>query len=241
MKSIRVFLLASILAILTLFNFVAALQGYQSSLLEAEKLFDSQLLQTAKLIANLYVDNTTSNLNYLSTHAYQVWHDDQLLAASNNAQSEAITDRYPGFGYANFDGYRWRTLAYFDHNHDNWIIAAERTDLRFILAESVITKAVLPIVLGIPLVGLLIWLIIGRGLKPLRDLSDQLKNKQVNDLTPVETPELKDELSQVVQFNQCHDPPLGDHFRARKNASPQMPHTRTTHPYQRPQDSASQS
>lgn len=199
MKSIRVFLLASILATLTLFNFVAALQGYQSSLLEAEKLFDSQLLQTAKLIANLYVDNTTSNLNYLSTHAYQVWHDDQLLAASNNAQSEAITDRYPGFGYANFGSYRWRTLAYFDPNHDNWIIAAERTDLRFILAESVITKAVLPIVLGIPLVGLLIWLIISRGLKPLRDLSDQLKNKQVNDLTPVETPELKDELSQVVQ------------------------------------------
>ena len=95
MKSIRVFLLASILAILTLFNFVAALQGYQSSLLEAEKLFDSQLLQTAKLIANLYVDNTTSNLKYLSTHAYQVWHDDQLLAASNNAQSEAITDAIP--------------------------------------------------------------------------------------------------------------------------------------------------
>ncbi len=199
MKSIRIFLIASILATLTLFNFIAALQGYKSSLHEAEKLFDRQLLQTAKLIANLHVDKTTNNLNQLSELAYQVWHNDQLLAASNNAQVETITEHHPGFGYANFDGYRWRTLAYFDPSNNNWIIAAERTDLRYILAEDVITKAVVPIVLGIPFVGLLIWLIISRGLKPLKDLSVRLKNKQVNDLTPIETPELKDELKQVTQ------------------------------------------
>ncbi|MEH6469226.1 MAG: ATP-binding protein [Porticoccus sp.] len=199
MKSIRIFLVASILATLTLFNFVAALQGYQSSLHEAEKLFDRQLLQTAKLISNLHVDKTTNNLNQLSELAYQVWHNDQLMAASNNAQVRAITEFLPGYGYANFDGYRWRTLTYFNPSDNNWIIAAERTDLRYILAEDVITKAVLPIVLGIPFVGLLIWLIISRGLKPLKDLSNRLKNKQVTDLTPIETPELKDELKQVVQ------------------------------------------
>ncbi|MEH6617430.1 MAG: ATP-binding protein, partial [Porticoccus sp.] len=40
---------------------------------------------------------------------------------------------------------------------------------------------------------------ISRGLKPLKDLSCRLKNKQVTDLTPIQTPELKDELKQVVQ------------------------------------------
>lgn len=199
MKSIRIFLIASILATLTLFNFIAALQGYNSSLHEAEKLFDRQLLQTAKLIANFHVDKATNNLNQLSDLAYQVWHNDQLLAESNYTEAGAITERHPGFGYTNFDGYRWRTLAYFDPSHNNWIIAAERTDLLYVLAEDVITKAVLPIVLGIPIVGLLIWLIISRGLKPLKDLSGRLKNKQVNDLSPIETPELKDELKQVVQ------------------------------------------
>ena len=42
MSSIRVFLIATILATLTLFNFLAALHGYNSSLKEAEKLFDNQ-------------------------------------------------------------------------------------------------------------------------------------------------------------------------------------------------------
>ena len=199
MSSIRVFLIASILATLTLFNFVAALQGYNSSLKEAEKLFDNQLFDTAKLISKLHADKSTGSLNHLTDLAYQVWHNSQLLGASTNAQGENITELYPGFGYANFDGYRWRTFVYFDPAHNNWIIAAERTDIRFTLAENVIIKAVLPIVIGIPLIGLLIWLIISRGLKPLKDLSNQLKNKQVNDLSPIEIPALKNELEQVIQ------------------------------------------
>jgi two-component system sensor histidine kinase QseC len=113
--------------------------------------------------------------------------------------TQPIADLYPGFGHANFDGYRWRTLVYYDQDHQNWIITAERMDLRYQLAESVISHAILPILLGIPLAGLLIWLIIGHGLKPLRDLSEQLKNKQADDLSPVVLPELKSELQQVSQ------------------------------------------
>ncbi len=198
MRSIRVFLVASILAALTLFNFVAALQGYKSSLHEAEKLFDDQLLHTAKLIAKLPLDQDTDSLNHLSNFEYQVWHNNQLVSASSNTKNTIITDLFPGFGDANFNGYRWRTLVYYDPKNENWVIAAERSDLRFALAENVVIKAVLPIVLGIPMIGLLIWLIVSRGLKPLNDLSQQLKDKQVHDLTPIETPALKRELEQVV-------------------------------------------
>ena len=44
MRSIRVFLATSIVALLILFNFVAAVQGYQSSMREADALFDNQML-----------------------------------------------------------------------------------------------------------------------------------------------------------------------------------------------------
>ena len=53
MNSIRVFLVVIILAVITLFSFVAALKGYQSSMEEADRLFDRQLLNTAKLIAHI--------------------------------------------------------------------------------------------------------------------------------------------------------------------------------------------
>ena len=58
MKSIRVFLVVVILAVITLFNFVAALKGYQSSMDEADRLFDRLLLDKARLIAYIYADNT---------------------------------------------------------------------------------------------------------------------------------------------------------------------------------------
>ena len=198
MSSIRVFLIATILATLTLFNFLAALQGYNSSLKEAEKLFDNQLVDTAKLISNLHQSSIESEPKPLNSVAYQIWRNGQLVTASINVQGKAITALQPGFGYANFNGYRWRTLVYFDSEYSQWIITAERTDIRFSLAENVIIKAVLPILLGIPLIGLLIWFIVSHGLKPLRSLSDQLKNKQVNDLTPIELPALQKELKHVV-------------------------------------------
>ncbi|WP_461480910.1 ATP-binding protein [Porticoccus sp.] len=197
MRSIRLFLIAAILAVLTLFNFVAALQGYRSSLNEAEQLFDRQLYQTVELIANLHTGLLQSRLAHQSNLAYQVWHDNKLVALSSTSLTKPISDFSPGFGHANFDGYRWRTLVYYDTSDDNWVIAAERTDLRYALAENVIAQAVLPILLGIPLAGLLIWLIVSRGLKPLRDLSEQLKNKQANDLAAIEIPDLKSELEQV--------------------------------------------
>lgn len=197
MSSIRLFLIASILATLTLFNFVAALQGYQASLREAEQLFDNQLYQTARLIANLHAGQIETPPNPQSNLAYQVWHNNQLIATSSPSLRQPIIELLPGFDHANFNGYRWRTLVFYDDNHNNWIIVAERSDLRYMLAESVITQAVLPILLGIPLAGLLIWLIVSRGLKPLRDLSEQLKNKQANDLTPIAIPDLKSELKQV--------------------------------------------
>lgn len=196
--SIRVFLITTVLATMILFNFVAALQGYQSSLEEAERLFDNHLSQVVKLIANLHVEHMASNLNQSSDLAYQLWHNEQLVASSANAPEGVITELKAGFDYANFNGYRWRTLAYYAPDSEHWIVAAERTDLRFVLAEKVIVKAVLPIVLGIPLAGLLVWFIINRGLKPLRSLSHQLKLRQVDDLTAIRIPDLKNELEQVV-------------------------------------------
>jgi two-component system sensor histidine kinase QseC len=57
MKSIWVFLVAIILAVITPFNFVATLKGYQSSMDETYRLFDRLLLDKARLIAYSYADN----------------------------------------------------------------------------------------------------------------------------------------------------------------------------------------
>ena len=198
MKSIRVFLVVVILAVITLFNFVAALKGYQSSMDEADRLFDRLLLDKARLIAYIYTDNTANYGGYDSTFAFQVWQQGILLASSVNASSTLIAPLTPGFDYNNFGGYRWRTVAHFDTDNQYWIVAAERTDLRYTLAEKVVMESIFPVLLGLPLVGLLIWLIVGQGLKPLRKLADELGNKRPEDLSPLAYDSSSQELKRIV-------------------------------------------
>jgi len=198
-RSIRQFLLLGALAVLTLFSFLAALRGYQSSMDEAETLFDTQLLDLSQLVANLDVARVTNDFRLGNNLAFQVWQQQTLLGASHQAPTTDMTPRVQGFDFANFDGYRWRTYARFDEDADRWIMVAERTDLRFVLAENVVLETVLPILLGIPVTGLLIWLIVSKGLKPLIQLSADLQQKPAHDLTPLQSRETPNELVPVVQ------------------------------------------
>ena len=196
MNSIRLFLVTTILALVTLFVFVSALRGYQSSMLQAEQLFDSQLQVTAKLMANVHSANPDTSIKLNDKLAFQVWHDKKLMARSANAPTDPIALQQPGFGYHNFAGYRWRTISYFSDN--NWIMLAERSDIRFSLAENVVTKSLLPTLIGLPVLGLLIWLIVSGGMRPLRNLAKELSGKQADDLRPLSTVLPKQELAQII-------------------------------------------
>lgn len=198
MKSIRVFLMVVILAVFTLFNFIAALRGYQSSMQQAELLFDQQLLETARIIANIHTEDTATNIDHESHVAFQVWQNDKLMASSSNTPESPISTFTAGFNHTNFDGYRWRTVAYLEPGNNYWVLVAERKDLRFALAENVILESIMPILIGLPIVGLLIWLIVSHGLKPLRRLAQEMANKQPSDLSPLSIQAPQQELKQIV-------------------------------------------
>lgn len=199
MKSIRLFLIAGTVAILILYNFIAALRGYQSSMLEADTLFDNQLLDLSQLVANLDNSRITHDFRLGNNLAFQIWQGDSLLAASYHAPAQPMNAFRSGFDFANFDGYRWRTFSRVDEDDGRWIIVAERTDLRFVLAENVVLASIAPILLGIPLAGILIWVLVGVSLKPLQALSAELQQKKVQDLSPLRMRDTPRELNPVVQ------------------------------------------
>jgi len=204
MKSIRTYLLLALLAIITLVTFVSLLQGYQSSISKAHQLFDERLQNMAEVIAIANQSSqpqSTSNDIHSPSVFFQIWQDDStLLARSNNAPDTLLTafDSITGFKDINFASYRWRTFTLRDKALQRWIITAERTDIRYSLAENVVLASIVPIVLAIPIAAFIIWIAIGLGLKPLRDLATQLSRKQADDLSPVLLKDTPDELSQLV-------------------------------------------
>ena len=207
MTSIRRFMVIVLLASITLLNFLAALDGYRSSMEKSQQLFDKQLAGVAKLL--LYsgmVDNATRHTlsNVVDSDAlsiaYQIFDDNNMLLQRSAAlpESELVT-LVEGYSFINHQGYRWRTFVFQHPTTAHWIIVAERSDVRYALSEDVVLTSIIPIVAELPLIGILIWLVIGWGLKPINRLASDLRNKDPQDLTPLSKSNVVDELSVLVE------------------------------------------
>ena len=218
MKSIRTFLIIVILSTVTLMAFLSALNGYRNSMAKAEQLFDSELADKSHLLSlaflahqkeiistqesvSLIKDKPYQNGQMLiedDFFAFQIWRQDNLLLRSLHAPETAIAHFEQGFKFKNFLNHRWRTYSYYNKTSDLWILTAERTDIRYVLAENIILDSILPVVIMLPLLGILIWTIISYSLSPLRKLARELSSKRADDLSPLSIEKQPVELIQVV-------------------------------------------
>jgi two-component system sensor histidine kinase QseC len=208
-SSIRRFLVVVLLATITLINFLAALHGYRTSMAKAEQLFDAQLVDIAEVLAvtaggsavGQYLIRDVTNGSVHSI-AFQVWRGGVLEASLGVGITDAPEPVAPlseGYADVNFGSYRWRAYSHYESTDDRWLIVAQRADIRYTLADSIILESVLPIIMGLPLVGILIWVIVGRGLAPLSNLAGEMGNKRSDDLSPVSNSEPPQELAVLIE------------------------------------------
>jgi len=186
-SSIRIFLIVVILSIMTLGVFISALHGYRSGILNAQKIFDSELADTAQLLSvvrEAYHPGDTAALE-TTRYLFQIWQGGTLLLRSANAPAILIAPLKSGFHDRNFDNHRWRTYSLFDEITSHWVITAERLDIRNSLAENIVLDSVIPVVVLLPVLAVVIWIVVGRGLAPLERLANVLGHKRADDLSPI--------------------------------------------------------
>ena len=199
MTSLRRFLVISVLSALMLVNFIAALHGYRSSMGEAERLFDQKLSEMAAQFGAMPLPNVESPPSADDEQmVFQIFKaDGRLLWRSAHAPAQIISQEL-GFGEHNFNNYRWRTLSYMNAENGRRVVVAERVDQRYRLAESVILESVVPVVLVLPVAGILIWLIIGHGLSSLGVLAGILRSKSPDDFGAIKVDGAPVELLPVI-------------------------------------------
>ncbi|GAB3288439.1 ATP-binding protein [Parahaliea aestuarii] len=198
MTSIRIALVAMLIAAFTLVSFLAALLGYRASMDKAEELLDTQLRYAVEILRYSEADDVLQAEQPSSDGlAFQVWRDGRLLHRAGISGEQAMARFAPGYDYANFDGFRWRTLTVAGAD-DTWYQVAERADLRYTLAERVVLASILPLLTWLPVAAILIWFLVGWGLAPLRALSQQINRKASDDLEPLVFPAPPAELQQLV-------------------------------------------
>lgn len=196
MTSIRRFLIVVSLAVITLVNFIAAVQGYRTGLTNTDQLFDAKLVEIASVIAELGVEDAhlQQGLQPAPVMFQLLDESGQVVKRSSLAPDSPLSFAPGTFSMVNFNGIRWRVYVSDQLNHGYRVAVAESYDERYFLAEGIILKTIVPILIGLPVLMLLVWLIVTRGLRPLKKLTAEVAGKRSQDLTPIECTEVPEEL-----------------------------------------------
>ncbi|MFT5521431.1 MAG: two-component system sensor histidine kinase QseC [Enterobacterales bacterium] len=210
MKSIRIFLIISLIAIITLVNFISSVNGYDKSMAEANKSFDQHLVRYANILRAIpwksidkeQIKNSEKIINELmhkepnSVIAFNIFDTETLQSISSTVSEYNIEQSLsPGFQFINFGGYRWNALVVHDPRENIAILVAERNDLRFTMTENIVLASIVPIIAVIPIVAILIWLVVGFGLAPITQFADNFKTKEATDLSPIQLGDVPKELT----------------------------------------------
>ena len=199
MKSIRFYLVVALLSTIMLGNFIAAIHGYRTSMEEAQALLDIQLADTATMIQTMQPTSNRMVSQPSSRLAFQIWDaGGDLIQRSANSSETPITRFEEGYRDENFEGFRWRVMGRFDEQRHRWILVAERIDIRTELADNIILRAVIPIILSLPIIAVIVWLVVGNGLSLIKKLARELRSKRADDLSRLSTTDPPIELAPVV-------------------------------------------
>ncbi|MEH6651409.1 MAG: ATP-binding protein [Motiliproteus sp.] len=147
---------------------------------------------------------------YESKLAFVVWNEqgDELFSSSGRGSNLSFS-KQPGYGDEALEPQtppsgqqqqqqQWRSFMLHDSSLNLWIKVAQRHDVREELTGEIVEHTLLPLLLMIPLLGLLIAFVVRRGLSPLRQLSGQLASRTPDHLKPLSNKQLPDEITTVV-------------------------------------------
>ena len=121
---------------------------------------------------------------YKKVLAFQVWKGNQLLLQSEQAPAFDLPGA-PGYRNATFDDEVWRMLTVRGPAGKIWVQVGESFPVRTQLVYEIVHDALYPLVLGVPILAVIVWAGVGRGLEPLKEVARQVAERSPSNLVPV--------------------------------------------------------
>ncbi len=206
MHSIRARLIIRLSTLFLLLWTVVTVAIFLESRHEVEEIFDAQLAQSAAVLAWLGTgENGPTQIQhqlarevyghpYEKKIAFQIWHGDKLILRSANAPRQPMAER-DGFTSRHIDnGIPWRVFAMATDVPGYRIMVGERDDVREELVNEITASSLYPLSLLLPLIILLVWVGVGRGLEPLQRLAREVEERSSNNLAPVPAEDVPQEV-----------------------------------------------
>lgn len=137
--------------------------------------------------------------NYLDKFNFQVWtNGGKLLLHSSMAPKVPLTAEIDGFSDKKISDQNWRVFTTYNDKPGIRTVLAERYDTRNELGQRIAQDDLYIMLLTFPLSGLLIWIIIGRGLDSLDRVAEEVANRAPSHLEPVDLQEVPEEIKPVI-------------------------------------------
>ncbi|MFG1289805.1 ATP-binding protein [Xanthobacter versatilis] len=171
---------------------------YASSRSELEHVLDTRLQEAARMVHSLVAGGNIAaaaavaqaanppESGYERQLSCQIWSlDGRLVAKSGGAPEEALAGSAEGFSERMVNGEPWRVYTILDPDKGVRVMVGDRIGLRDRLVRDLVAGLLAPMILVVPLLGLLIWISVGRGLKPLHVVAGDIAARDGEDMRPV--------------------------------------------------------
>jgi two-component system sensor histidine kinase QseC len=214
MISLRRRLLAILLWSFAAAWLLLAVMSYFSARHEIEELFDAELAQSARVLLGLTLHEieeenepdlskvdivgTPPGHGYEEKIAFQIWNNEKLLLRSPNAPLASMASA-PGYRDELIDGNAWRVFLLTDPVHSVRIAVGESYEVRNELIFDILFNTLLPILLTLPLLALIIWTGVGRGLGPLKKVAGEIAQRSPSQLQPLSVRDTPEEIRPLAQ------------------------------------------
>lgn len=144
------------------------------------------------------LDNQTPS-HYLNKFSFQILSKDgKILLHSSTAPKIPLSTTKAGFKDKIIDDKKWRVFTAKNQMTGTRTVLAERYDTRNELGKLITEDDLYIMLLTFPLSGLLIWIIIGRGLDSLDRVAEEVSNRAPSYLEPVNLKQVPQEIKPVI-------------------------------------------
>jgi two-component system, OmpR family, sensor kinase len=200
MRSIRDQLLLSLLATVLVGGLGAAAGIYLTVEDEFNELFDYELRQVALSFRDDSLGSPIAPpvqiVDEEDDLVIQIWNRAGTLVYLSDDLPVLPPRARPGFSLVSTPGTKWRVFNIQLREHT--IEVAQPMSVRQTLAARAALRTLLPMLLLIAALGIVIWMIIERGLRPLRRVADAVEKRSASALQPLPEEDLPAEVRPLV-------------------------------------------
>jgi two-component system OmpR family sensor kinase len=200
-RSIQRRLLISLLGVLLIGAVITALAVFYEARDEANVLFDYQLRQIAQSLPAELLHSDGASHSPVGDDA------DGVVVQIFNLNGQRLYQSRPsadlpnrialGFATQPSGSGNWR--VYSALFVDNVIEVAQPMRVRNELAAAVALRTAAPLIILVPVLSILLWVTVGRGLAPLRDLARAVSRRSAEALEPLQNERLPREVVPLVE------------------------------------------